>query len=152
MTIPRTFDQRYIPEPNTGCWLWLGVINRKGYGVIQLKVKSKPKRPSVLAHRYSYAMNKGAIPDGLFVCHSCDQRSCINPDHLFLGTAKDNQQDMARKGRGGNPTAKMTMEKARQLRGVREETGLPWSEIGPMFGITRGAASAIGRGLTWRER
>ena len=82
------------PEPNSGCWLWTASVRPlSGYG--QLRHAGKIR----FAHRVAYEAFRGRIPDGLFVCHHCDTRSCINPDHLFLGTGKDNAQDMIRKGR-----------------------------------------------------
>lgn len=88
------FESFYAPIPECGCWLWLGVETDRGYG--QLCVRGK----MVYAHRLSYELFREPIPRGLFVLHKCDTRSCVNPDHLFLGTAKSNQCDMARKDRG----------------------------------------------------
>lgn len=79
-------------ELNTGCWLWAGAM-RAGYGTINIRAIN------VYAHRASYAAHKGAIPRGLFVCHSCDTPLCVNPDHLWLGTPIENVQDMVAKGR-----------------------------------------------------
>lgn len=83
-----------IPEPNTGCWLWLGTEGPRGYG--RLSFCGRRQR----ANRCAWEITRGPIADGLFVCHRCDQPSCVNPDHLFLGTHQDNMSDMARKGRG----------------------------------------------------
>jgi HNH endonuclease len=76
------------------CWLFNKVPSARTYCRVQLG-KNKQK----MAHRYSYELHFGEIPDGLFVCHKCDNRRCIRPDHLFLGTQKDNMQDMVKKGR-----------------------------------------------------
>lgn len=85
------FKSFYMKDAN-GCWIWNG---RKSNGYGQMKVNGK----SVRAHRLSYELFKGDIPAGLFVCHRCDVRSCVNPDHLFLGTGYDNVQDMIQKDR-----------------------------------------------------
>lgn len=84
--------------PFSGCWLWLKAKHPDGYGSITYK-----KKPTK-AHRVSYLEFIGPIPDGFFVLHSCDTPSCINPNHLRIGTASDNMKDMVKRGRklGGN--------------------------------------------------
>lgn len=84
-----------IDEKENGCWLWLGLKNKGGYG--SFRIKGKPRVKS--AHRYSYELFNGPIKDGLFVCHECDIRNCVNPYHLWLGTHKDNMMDMIIKKR-----------------------------------------------------
>ena len=82
------------PEPNSGCWLWDGALNMHGYGDFRhFGRRSGP-------HRISYALFVADIPDGSLVCHKCDVRCCVNPDHLFLGTNSTNMRDMYAKGRG----------------------------------------------------
>ena len=84
----------YSPVPGTGCWLWLGSQDRYGYGVVKTGGKW-----ICAAHRLFYQMHKGPIPEGMLVCHTCDTPLCVNPDHLWLGTPKENVQDMIKKGR-----------------------------------------------------
>lgn len=89
---------RYVsPEPMSGCWLWTGGLhgNGKSSGYGSFGLGGKP----VKAHRASFMLLKGPIPKGMSVCHKCDVRSCVNPDHLFLGTQRDNVLDMHKKGR-----------------------------------------------------
>lgn len=75
------------------CWTWTGPTNGKGYGLIEIEGKK------ILTHRWSYEHHKGQIPDGLLVCHECDNPPCVNPSHLWVGTQKDNVRDAIDKGR-----------------------------------------------------
>jgi hypothetical protein len=86
--------ERYsTPVPECGCWLWTGSVDKSGYGTTKLDGKWRTM------HRLSWEYHNGQIPKGLQVLHKCDVPSCINPEHLFLGTQKDNVHDGIRKGR-----------------------------------------------------
>lgn len=81
------------PEPNSGCWLWMGCTDKDGYGLLRVDGQN------VRAHRFSYEEFVGPIGDGLLMCHKCDIPSCVNPDHLFPGDNSANQIDAAKKKR-----------------------------------------------------
>jgi len=98
------FEANYIPEPNSGCFLWTASVHvRTGYGKIGLN------KHSILAHRAAWMLYRGEIPEGLCVLHRCDVRSCVRPEHLFLGTRASNFQDMVAKGRYRNPKQMRTV-------------------------------------------
>jgi hypothetical protein len=83
-----------VVKEDCGCWRFTGAIGSHGYGYFCWDDKTH------LAHRASWEVHRGSIPRGMFVCHRCDNPRCCNPDHLFMGTAKDNSDDMRAKGRG----------------------------------------------------
>ena len=93
MNLKEKIEQNSIPVTETGCWLWMAYVDTYGYG--RLRVAQRTCK----AHRISWQLYKGYIPNDLMVLHKCDVRSCCNPDHLFLGTARTNSKDMIRKRR-----------------------------------------------------
>ncbi len=92
-TPPEDFFGLTIPEPNSGCWLWLGPAQNMGYGVVNYQRKAH------LAHRIAYEITNGPIPEGMEICHRCDVPLCVNPDHLFMGSHAENMGDCRKKGR-----------------------------------------------------
>lgn len=100
--------------PFSGCWIWMGGTVVKGYGALIINNKS------IYAHRLSYSIHNGEIPHGMMVCHTCDVTLCVNPNHLFLGTAFDNNMDKVSKGRqikgDDHPMMKVTNEEVMEIR------------------------------------
>lgn len=130
----------------TGCWEWQGAKLWNGYG------RLAPLNGEYLAHRASYAVAKGEIPEGLKVLHKCDNRQCINPDHLFLGSSSDNLNDCYAKGRRSshrgeaNPFAKLTQARADAIRADSRTQ----AEIAADFQVSRQTVGAIKSGKAWR--
>lgn len=91
-----TIEDKAIPEPNSGCLIWLGAVNPNGYGNVNRRKNGKPKVTT--AHRQRWIEEKGPIPDGLVVRHKCGVRCCVNLDHLELGTQEENEADKIRHG------------------------------------------------------
>lgn len=151
---PEPVLSRYTVDEN-GCWRYQGEINRYGYGIITFGQHRDGNRVRWLAHRYFYTELVAPVPAHLVCCHKCDVRSCVNPDHIFIGTSADNVADMMAKGRQGktgakgerNGFAKIDPETAMS---VRLATGTN-REIAERFGITRSSAQAIRSGRNWRH-
>jgi len=127
------------------CWLWTGCLCR-GYGLI--KASNGMRR----AHRVSWELHFGPIPEDLYVCHQCDVRKCVNPSHLFLGTHTDNMRDMTKKGRHARRqnTAKLTYDEVDAIRALRGK--LNQRDIGWLFGVHQTAVGHIHRGTSYPER
>ena len=99
----RTCSEQCRTEPNTGCWIWIAALNNRGYGIIGRGARQDGPEP---AHRISWELAYGPIPEGLHVLHKCDNPPCVNPHHLFLGTHGDNMRDSVIKGRANSEAAR----------------------------------------------
>ena len=143
------FHDRYIPEPNTGCWLWLAGMSARGYGIIHGDGVDK-------AHRASWLIHNGPIPHGLSVLHHCDNPPCVNPAHLFLGTQRDNIKDMEKKGRRrwGNlsgdraPWAKLSSDDVLAIRS-RLAGGEVQEVLANEYSVAQSTVSKIKLGYRW---
>jgi hypothetical protein len=129
-------------EKSDGCWRWTGKLNNKGYG--RYSFNGDPWG----AHRLAFALGKDtALPGVVFVCHRCDNRACVNPGHLFLGTVQDNNQDMIAKGRNraprgmANPRCKLTDQDIQEIRARAATTRQ--ADLCRMYGISDGHMSRI---------
>lgn len=129
-----------------GCWLWDAAKDASGYGHFGIAAAKCQK-----AHRWAYEMWIGPIPPAMQVCHACDTPSCVNPDHLFLGTAQDNMDDRGAKGRTArgvaNGKAKITPEIAAYIR----RSPLSERAVARELGVHRGTVNAVRSGRTWAE-
>lgn len=135
------------------CWPWMGCTDERGYGRLKLTVGGVRMRRS---HRVALLMIGVEIPEGMCVLHRCDNTTCVNPAHLFIGTHRDNMEDMSRKGRAtkqcgvDTPWSKLDDDKVRAIRKRRKE-GVPFNKIASEFGVTEGAIIPICNGRTWKH-
>jgi DNA-binding XRE family transcriptional regulator len=146
-TLEERFLEKAMPEPNSGCWLWTSTRRRDGYGIISA---GKRGNGILAAHRVSYNLFCSEIPDGLYVLHKCDNKACVNPEHLFLGTHQDNMADMSRKVRASRHNAKLSAEQLNDVR-IRLANGEKQKDIAARYGISRQAVGFIAAGKNYRS-
>lgn len=141
-----------VEKTDDGCWLWNGSRTERGYG----RIGGSDKKV-LLAHRLSWKIHFGE-PRGLCVLHRCDNPPCVNPDHLFLGTVLENNEDMREKGRGtrppyhsgeSHPRAKLTLEEVLQIRSSYSPRKVTRSQLADRFGVSEGTIKAILSRRNW---
>lgn len=140
---------RNIWKDKNGCWVWTASRFKNGYGQCRYQDQSK-------AHRVSWLIHRGVIPKGVCVLHRCDNRPCVNPQHLFLGSQKDNMRDMILKGRDDkvkgvrHPQAKMTDKDIRQIRKLHKD-GKTQRSLCRLFSISPGHMHGIIHRRYWKH-
>lgn len=128
---------------SSGCWEWAGCKSPEGYGKICGSIRSKPEP----AHRLSWEIHFGEIPNGFYVCHSCDNPGCVNPDHLFLGTHADNMTDKVHKGR--HHTRRLKKEDAKYIRQSVHTLG--YHTLARKYHVSQVTIHDIATGKTWKN-
>lgn len=150
MTPKRTAEFFKSLNKTDSCWNWRSSAYWDGYGMFS--VNGKQRR----AHRVSWEIHNSKIPEGLFVLHRCDNRKCVRPSHLFLGTKKDNSLDMVSKGRHRHqvfhgerhPNAKLSDSVIREIRAIAN-TFLTQKQIGEIYGVSDVLVGLIIRRKAW---
>ena len=139
-------------EP-TGCWEWQG-STRNGYGRITVGSRKDGSRKTMSTHRLAYELHYGEIPKGMEICHKCDNRRCVNPYHLFLGTRQDNIDDREQKGRNNPPKgekhakAKLTEADVLAIRTKRLQ-GISFSKLAEEYGVCKRTIQNAVSGKNW---
>lgn len=153
------FDRKVAKRSDTECWEWTAATNgAPGYGVFMFRADDGTHR-MMLAHRAAWMRANGPIPKGLFICHKCDNRKCVNPNHLFAGTQAENLADASRKGRLNVPSRSRPGEKnhnavlnVRQVRVIRHIGGtIKVDRVAKMFGVSPALIYFIRYGKAWKH-
>jgi hypothetical protein len=138
-----------MPHMTTPCWVWIGCIHKNGYGNFWLS------RGARITSRVSWIIHFGQIPDKLFVCHKCDNRACVNPEHLFLGTNSDNMADMKTKDRQPkfygeeHNRSKLTSSQVIEIRHLYSTGDCSFNKLARMFNVAKGNIVFIVKRKTW---
>ena len=152
-SLPRRFWSKV--DRSGDCWVWTGA-RRRGYGRFRVGSRIDGSRTLVRATHVAWELTNGPVPDGLFVCHRCDNPPCVRPDHLFLGTALDNARDMIAKGRARHPSMagercghnKLTAAAVADIR-ARHAAGEVQKRLAEEYGVSRATVCYIVNGRLW---
>lgn len=144
------FNRKWRMNALTGCWVWAANRGDEGYGYMWAG-KELGREDQMQAHRVAWLLHRGPIPDGMLVCHRCDNRACVNPEHLFLGTDAENAADMVAKGRGNKGeainTAKLTADVIPAIRSDPRE----YRVIGADYGVGKSVVYSIKKKKSWKH-
>lgn len=150
LAVKDRFDRKWIRDKNSDCWIWSGAVSIYGYGLMSVN----SNMGAVYAHRLSWMLkNDKIVPDGMHVCHKCDNPPCVNPDHLFLGTHQDNMDDMYKKGRARrnrgskNHASRLTESDVIEIR----DSKVSGSLMAIKFGVSRQLVSLIRQRKLWQH-
>lgn len=153
--------ERFLNKVSFGdvdsCWQWTGRIGHNGYGIYDAPLiapRGTRYANQLRAHRFAYAIWIGALADGAFVCHSCDNRSCVNPWHLFLGSPSRNSKDMVSKDRQckgeRKKNARLTDEAVSEMRKLHSG-GIGYKRLAKMFSVSQSCAYKATNKMTWKH-
>jgi len=141
------FASKFQPEPMSGCWIWDASVDSWGYGHMVFNGRLW------LAHRLSWLIHRHSTPDGLFVCHKCDNPACVNPNHLFLGTPQENSSDCCKKRRIATKArasrTKLTQEQVDKIRYLYATGKYSQRKLGSMYGVRNPTIHHIVNNKTW---
>lgn len=162
---PKTIEERFwkkvLKTKKNKCWEWSGALDGGGYGSFRIGSMLDGTRKKVRAHRVAWELTNGPVPAGYCVLHRCDNPKCVRPDHLFLGTQRDNVLDMIKKNRDNsgfvrvstigvnNAKAKLAERDVLKIRELAAKGDMTHSEIAKLFGVTRNAISCVISRKTW---
>lgn len=147
-TLTEKFEEKIFYGSPDGCHYWIGAVSSQGYGLMSIE------RKLIYAHRLSYTIFKGQIPEGLLVRHSCDNTLCVNPNHLLIGTHKENTNDMVVRGRHTigerNPKAKFNRRDVNQIR-FMASVGVSQKDIAKLVGTIPANISRVVNNIRYKS-
>lgn len=137
------FSNAYMPEPNTGCWIWTKACSSAGYGNAYIVINGTGR--NICAHRLSYIIHYGLVPEDKFVCHACDNKYCVNPQHLWIGDNSDNMLDAYKKSL--NKQVKLSAVDVKFIKTSVKNR----DELAAQFSVSASCIRDIFSGRTWKR-